>query len=416
MTSKPRKTGYMRGKLTEKFVRSVKDAGRYHDGMGMGLMLNVEASGSQQWVQRTSFERQRIEIGLGSPPVVSLQEAREKAIDNKRQIYNGQSPLAQKAAAAGVPTFEEAANEAVASLAIGKAEKYGVRFTGALGHVLPHIGRKKVNAIVPGDLNPIFEKLIIEKPGMAKKVKDNTRAVLNWCIAKGFINSNPLDQALVSLPRIQASGKHRVALAFPEVNGFLKALHDCGASPFTKLGINFLIHTAARSGEVRGATWDEVNLEARLWTIPAPRMKAKRPHIVPLSDTAVELLVASREAQGERKASRLIFPSPTGKILSDMTFSKLVKVSLEYPVDIHGFRTSFRTWAQEKTAFSEEACELALAHMIGTAVRQAYARSDLLDERALLMQAWADYLKIPSDHHRRIDQYSPKVSGVTTLI
>lgn len=387
-----------RGRLTAHFVQSVNMPGKYHDRMGMGLMLRVMPSGSKQWVQRLMCHDARVELGLGSPPYVSLVEARDKAIDNKRLVYNGGNPLAQKAANAAIPTFEAASEEAVAVHSKGKADKYGVRFMGALKlHVFPHIGRKKVNVITAGELNSILEKLIVEKPMVAKKVKDYVSVVLKWCIGKDFITVSPMDQASVFLPKIVASGKHRVALPYTEVNALLEKLGSCNVTFFTKLSLEFLILTAARSNEVRGAKWSEINFDTRLWTIPMERMKARVAHVVPLSDRAIEILEAARDMQEKTSPSMLIFPSAAGVVLADSRLSKLVKESLEYMVDVHGFRTSFRMWAQETTTFSEEACEVALAHAVGNSSRRAYARSELLGERALLMQAWSDYLKIPTE-------------------
>lgn len=392
---------FMRGRLTGSFIRTVSVPGRYHDGLGMGLMLRVMPSGSRQWVQRLNCQGKRIEIGLGSPPVVSLAEAREKAIDNKRLVYNGHNPVSQKAALAEVPTFEEAATAAIIIQSKGKAVKYEGQFMGTLRlHAFPHIGGVKVNAVAASDLNIFLEGLIQEKPSVAKKVMENISITFNWCIGKGFVDVNPMEKARDFLPKLAVSGKHRISLHYTEVNGFLHALQGCGATPFTKLGIEFLILTAGRSGEIRGALWNEVLPVLPQWVIPKERMKSTRDHVVPLSDRAMEILELAK-ALREAKSSPLIFPSPNGKVLSDMTFSKLVKVSLGYEVDIHGFRTSFRTWAQEKTDFSEEACELALSHTFGGKTRNAYARSECLEERTLLMQAWADYLKIPSENHKK---------------
>lgn len=386
----------MRGRLTGPFVRAANVPGKYHDGAGMGLMLRVMASGSRQWVQRLSCNGKRIEIGLGSPPVVSLSEAREKAIDNKRLVYNGHNPAAQRAALAAVPTFAEAAAAASIVHSQGKAANYDVRFMGGLNlHIFPHIGGAKVNAITAADLNVIIEPLILTTPGVARKIIDHTSVVFNWCVGKGFIESSPMGKVKEFLPKISTSGKHRVSLPYTEVSGFLEDLRGCGAGEFTKLGIEFLILTAGRSIEIRGALWDEIDLNARLWTIPKERMKkGGKEHVVPLSDRAIEILQKAHSLESKTRSSGLVFPSPRGKVFSDMTFSKLVKQSLGYDVDIHGFRTSFRTWTQEQTTFSDQAAELALSHVAGDATRKAYARSIYLEERALMMQAWSDYLKV----------------------
>ena len=386
--------GYLRGQLTAAFVRSVTKPGKYHDKTGMGLMLRVSPSGSRRWVQRLVCNGKRIEIGLGGFPIVTLAEARERAIENKRLAYNGHNLVERKSKMADIPTFQEAAAEAVVILSHGKAPKYDVRFMGALNlHVIPHIGSAMVTAISRAELNRLFEPLITEKPGIARKVIEHTSAVFKWCVGKGFIDVNPMDNARQFLPKIKASGKHRASLPYDQVTRFLRDLHASGASVSTKLGIEFLILTAGRSIEIRGAVWDEIDLTKNQWIIPAGRMKARKEHIVPLSDRALEILQEARSLAGTAGDLPVIFPSPRGGIFSDVTFSKLVKTTLGYPVDVHGFRTSFRTWSQEKTSFSEEACELALAHVFGDETRNAYAQSNLLDERARLMQQWADYVK-----------------------
>lgn len=399
MSGKAQSNG--RGKLTAQFVRYADVPGRYHDGAGMGLMLRIMPSGSRQWVQRMMCDNKRIEIGLGSPPVVSLSEARDKAIDNKRLVYRGENPLTLRAAAAAIPTFDEAAEEAIAVLSVGKAAKYEVRFKGALRlHVSPHIGGKKVTAITPRDLNEFLKDLIIHKPSVAKKVKEYIVGVFKWSIGQGFLTSNPMDIAQASLPKIVESGNHRISLSYSEVNAFIDDLRKCNAGPSTRLGLEFLIHTANRSSETRGAVWGEFNFETRLWTIPKERMKGRRAeHIIPLSDQVISILEKIGIRDGKKYASQLVFPASAGQELADARFSRLVKETLGYPVDVHGFRTSFRTWTQEKTDFSEEACELALAHRKGNSVRKAYARSELLEERRPMMQAWSNYLEVPSEGH-----------------
>lgn len=390
--------GGIRGRLTSAFIRKISAPGRYHDGSGLGLMLRVMPSGSRQWVQRIMIGGKRVELGLGSPPIVTLQAARDRALENKRAAYGGQtSELIQTpvhSPVPDVPTFEQVAAKTASIYAVGKSKSAGTRFIGALNlHVFPRIGNKKVNTITSGDLNELLTTLIYEKPTVAAKVKLYVNHTMKWCVGNGLIDRNPLDQAKISLPKIVTSDNHRVSLQYQNVHNFIVDLKQSGAKQMTKLGLEFLILCASRSGEVRGAVWEEIDLNDKLWKIPKERMKGrKKSHIVPLSGRAIEIL----EEVGP-KSSGLVFPSPNNKILSDMTYSKLTKKTLGYDVDIHGFRTSFRTWAQEKTTFSEDACELALAHTVGSSVRRAYARSELLEERALLMEAWAGYLASPPE-------------------
>lgn len=216
--------------------------------------------------------------------------------------------------------------------------------------------------------------------------------VMKWAVAQGWRQDNPAESIDKALPKLDAASRvqHRKALPHAEVAGCIAAVRASGAWCSTKLAIEFLILTAARSGEVRAASWDEIAPEARVWEVPASRMKMKRPHRVPLSGRAMELIKAAEELRGR---SGLVFPSARDRPLSDMTLSKLVK-ELGFNADVHGFRTSFRTWAQERTNFPREVAEAALAHAVGDTVERAYARSDVFEKRRKMMQAWADYLAV----------------------
>ena len=233
---------------------------------------------------------------------------------------------------------------------------------------------------------------------MAAKLTYRISAVFKWGMAEGICEANPATAQALALPKPNRPVTHRKALPHGEVAACIKAVRASRAWPSTKLAFEFLVLTAGRSGEIRAARWAEIDLcgapsaEAAtraVWEIPAERMKAKRPHRVPLSARAIGVLA---EAEALRNGSGLVFPSMRGKPLSDMTLSKLVK-ELGFDADIHGFRTSFRTWAQEMTNFPREVAEAALAHKTGNAVEQAYARSDLFEKRAKMMESWAAYLE-----------------------
>ena len=211
---------------------------------------------------------------------------------------------------------------------------------------------------------------------------------MKWAIAQGFRNDDPTLTLNQVLPKPNRKIKHRASLPYTEVSKCLDSVRKSDAMVSTKLAIELLVLTATRSGEVRLADWNEINHEDRTWTIPASRMKTKEKHIIPLSDRALELLNEARTLS----EIGLIFPGMRlGRPISDMTMSKLIKV-LGYQVDIHGFRTSFRTWAQEQTNTSREVAERALAHKISNKVEAAYARSDLFEKRRKLMNTWASYL------------------------
>jgi integrase len=214
-------------------------------------------------------------------------------------------------------------------------------------------------------------------------------AVFKWAIAEGMGTHNPAKGDALALPRLEAKRAHRKALHYSEVAGCIETVKASRAGMSTKLALEFLVLTAARSGEVRFAKWAEIDLQAKVWEVPAERMKMSRPHRVPLSRRAVAALT---EAKALADTSGLIFPAAReGRPLSDMTLSKLVR-ELGFEAHVHGFRTSFRTWVQERTSFPREVAEAALSHLSGDAVERAYARSDLFEKRRKMMDAWAAFL------------------------
>ncbi len=381
--------------LTAAFVRSVKEPGKYFD--GNGLYLRVAPSGSRQWVQRIVIRDKRCEIGLGGADLVTLAEAREAALENRRMARSGDDPLQARRIAAGIPTFEEAAGKVhEASKPTWRNGKHSADFINSLTtYAFPVIGTRKINEIMSADILAVLERenFWTTKPETARRVKQRLGTVLKWAIAKGYRTDNPAEAAAKGLAKHDRKSQrtHRKALPYNEVPGCIEGVKGSRAWAATKLALEFLILTAARSGEVRGATWSEIDMKTARWTIPASRMKMKEPHVVPLSPRALEVL---KEAESLRDPSGLVFPSMRGKVLSDMTLSKLIR-ELGFDVHVHGMRTSFRTWAQEQTNFPFEVCEAALAHRIGDSVSQAYARSNVYAKREKLMAAWSSYLTAP---------------------
>jgi len=392
--------------LTAASLMAEKAPGKHHDGGGLGLYLRVEPNGARFWVQRITIRGKRRELGLGSPPTVTLAKARDKATDNKRVAIAGGDPLQAKRLAAAVLTFEEAAIKVHALHApTWRSEKHAQDFINSLKvYAFPKLGRRKVADISSADVLAVLTPIWLEKAETARRVRQRMGMVLKWAVAQGWRTDNPAEDIAQALPRQGAKVQaHRVALPYAEVAGCIDTIKASGALAATKLALEFLILTASRSGEVRGARWDEIDFGpadrtdktdrtpgGATWEIPAERMKMKRPHRVPLGARAVAIL---REAEALRDSSGLLFPSLRGKPLSDMTLSKLVKEQ-GFDADVHGFRTSFRTWAQEQTNFPREVAEAALAHSSGGAVEAAYARSDLFDKRRKMMAAWEGYLAV----------------------
>ena len=383
--------------LTAAKIRSITKPGRHGD--GAGLYLNVTASGSKSWVQRIVIDGRRRDIGLGGYPAVSLGEARSLAVGNQTAIAKGLDPVVEKRRSA-IPTFREATRKThQANLPRWRNQRHALSWLQTLErHAFPILGNMLVDRISRADvlavLTPIWggkEETAI--PETARRVRQRIRTVMRWAMAHGFIELNPageaIDGALPPMPKFKA---HLRALPYEEVAQALEVVDASQASLAAKSCLRFAVLTAARSGEARGAHWDEVDLERALWTVPAGRMKGSLEHRVPLSDAASAVL---KGAAILRDGSGLIFPSPMrrGQPLSDMTLTKVLRATgLAERATVHGFRSSFRDWAAECTSAPHAVMELSLAHRVGSAVEQAYARSDLLDQRRTLMNAWADFV------------------------
>lgn len=375
--------------LTAQFVKNAAQPGKYFD--GHGLFLRVDANGSKFWVQRIVIRGKRCELGLGPANLVSLAEARSQALDNRKLARAGGDPLQAKREAKAVLTFEEAARKVhKMHLPTWRNDKHGHDFINSLEtFAFPRLGKLKVADVTTADVLGVLAPIWTEKHETARRVRQRIGTVMKWAIAQGWRQDNPAQDISQALPKVPRQKAHRKALPYAEVAGCLDVVKGSKAGEATKAAIEFLVLTAARSGEVREAVWEEIDLAARVWEIPAERMKAKRPHRVPLSPRAVKILEAAK-ALGD--GTGYVFPgTKPGRPLSDMTLSKLVK-ELGFDADVHGFRTSFRTWAQERTNFPREIAEAALAHQIGNAVEQAYARSDHFEKRRKMMDAWAGFL------------------------
>ncbi len=380
------------GKLTVAKCKSITKPGRYAD--GGTLFLFVAPGGSKSWVQRLTIHGVRRDIGLGGFSLVSLAEARDIAYENRRAARRGYDPLAGKQRAT-IPTFREAAEKAhKANRARWRADKHSQNWLASLkNHVFPALGKTPVDQITGRDVLRVLGPIWETQTDKARRVRQRIRTVLGWCLAHGFVETNAAGEGIDgALPAITTGAKHFRALPYQEVSAALETVEASGASWSAKWALRFLVLTVARSGEVRGATWREIDLEAREWRIPAERMKGHAEHRVPLSDAAVEVL---QQARAIDDGSGLIFPSPMrrGRPLSPMSLTKVLRdTGLASKATVHGFRTCFRTWASEKTDADHAVMELSLAHRVGSAVERAYSRSDLVAKRRTLMDRWAAYL------------------------
>ena len=373
-------------------AKALKDPGRYAD--GGGLHLYISKAGGKSWVQRITIDRRRRDIGLGAFPSVGLAQAREKAADNRAAVAEGRDPVAEKHSPA-MPTFREAA---CAVHAANKPRWRNARHAASWlqtleRHAMPVIGNTPLDRIERGNVLRVLTPIWTTRPETARRVRQRMRTVFRWGMAHGFMGTNPAGEAIAgALPAMPKVRAHLRALPYQEVGASLETVESSQASVAAKQCFRFLVLTAARSGEARGATWDEMDLQRQEWRIPSQRMKAGMEHRVPLSRQALDLL---REASALRDESGLVFPSPlkVGSPLSDMTLTKVLRaVGLAERATVHGFRSSFKNWTLEQTDTPWAVSEAALAHFLGNATEQAYARSDLFERRRALMQQWADYL------------------------
>ena len=373
-------------------MRTVKEPGRYSDGgrgsLGLSLLVKPTISGglSKSWIQRLRINGRPTHIGLGSLALVSLAEARELAVQNSKSAHAGADPLADRRRKATVPTFREAVDRTIAVHAPSwrntrTADHWRSRLT---AYAYPTLGTCPVDAIGPTDILGVLSPIWHSRREQARKVKQHLHAVMAWSIGEGLRSDNPVDAVASALPRAGRQVEHRRAISYTEVAGALSKIWESDAAETTKLAIEFLVLTACRSGEVRGATWDEVDEYTATWTIPGSRMKSARPHRVPLSSAALAVLGRAREY---RDGSCLLFPSATGKVLSDNTLSKLFREN-EIAGTPHGMRTSFRVWTAE-TGVERTVAEMCLAHEVGSATETAYRRTDLFEARRGVMEEWA---------------------------
>lgn len=379
--------------LTARFVETVNKPGRYGDGRGgHGLILNVHRATNgrvtKSWVQRIQISGRVTQLGLGPYPVVTLGEARKVALENRRAAYVGKALRAP-----GIPSFAEAADKVIEiqrpTWRDGKSED---QWRSSLAtYVFPKLGDMTVDQITTADVLGVLmhDQFWNMRRTTAKRVRQRIGAIMKWAIAQGHRADNPAGDALgATLPKNGVRTEHHRALPYERVGDALRRVRASDAYVPAALAFEFLVLTAARSGEVRGAQWNEIDWDNRTWTVPADRMKMQREHRVPLSDRAIDVSTEAREISGD---DGLIFPSVTGRMMQSAVLSELLRDTNVEAVP-HGFRSSFRQWSAECTDFPREVCEHALAHVNGDKVEAAYQRSDLFEKRAELMHAWADYL------------------------
>lgn len=388
------------------------------DGTIRGLYLFPGKSvGNAKWVFRfvSPETGKRRDMGLGSYPAVSVKDAREKGFQARRLLENGKDPLNERKRLleteqrkVSMPTFAEAARQVYRDLSPGfRNEKHSGQWINTLEqYVFPSIGAVKVSRLTAADFAAALKPIWLEKSETASRVKQRCDVVMNWCAARGFIIASPVGVVGQLLPK-QPGKRERVvnqpAVPWRAVPDFVRDVLHGGLQTRSKLMLEVLILTAARSGEIRQMTWSELDLQKGIWTLPAERMKAKIIHRVPLSPYLLRLFGRLRE-EADLETTELVFPSRNNTPVSDMTLTKCLrdhKVESDTPgrlATAHGFRSSFRDWASEN-GYARDLAERALAHTIQNATEAAYHRTDLLEQRRDVMLAWEEWvLGFESEH------------------
>lgn len=384
------------GKLTANQVKAaLAKPGTYQD--GDGLFLKVDKRGGAAWRLRIQHEGKRRDIGLGSAKLVSLANARAKAAEARKAIREDKRDLIaeKREAKVAAVTFREAA------LSLHKARehqwassKHGGQWLATLEtYAFPTLGGKPVGTVTAANIIAAIAEVWTSKPETGRRVRQRICAVLDYAHARGWRDTEAPARSLAAgkgLPR-QPHGKNHSSMPYEDLPGFLTRLRASGGV-WGRLALEFTILTAARSQEVRLATWDEFDTEKALWTVPAAHMKMKREHIVPLSPQALTVLKSAMAVRLD--GTDLVFPGTNGP-MSDMTLLAVLR-RMKEPFTAHGFRSSFRTWVAEKTSFPGEVAEAALAHQNPNEVERAYQRGAMLDKRRKLMDAWGFFCETGS--------------------
>jgi integrase len=387
MGEKPRK--HPEKALTAVKIRNAKP-GRHAD--GNGLYLFVDESGAKRWLLRTVIKGKRCDLGLGGFSLVSLAEAREEAARLRKIARKNGDPLAERRQERRiVPTFKEAAHKVHEGLiATFRNEKHKTDWISSLQmYAFPIFGSRPVDQIQGPDILNALSAIWTSKPETARRVKQRIRTVFDWCKVNAFCLNNPIEGITKALPKHNGKQTHMPALPYAEVPTFLEKLRDANTTTAIKLGFEFLILTASRTSEVILAKWHEIDFDAKTWTVAADRMKAKEEHRVPLPARCLEILGAAKKiADG----GEYIFPGRSShQPLSNMAFLMALERMGYGNITAHGFRSSFRDWAEEKTHTQNSVIEASLAHTVKSKVEAAYLRTDLFDKRRDLMRAWVAF-------------------------
>lgn len=382
------------GKLTKRLVENL-GAGRHGD--GGGLYLVVDPSGARRWIVRVVVKGQknlkgaplRTDFGLGGADVVTLNQARERALEYRRMAKQGLNPRFN--ASREIPTFEEVARQVhIDRMPTWKNDKHGAQWINTLrDYAFPKIGRMPVDSIGQPEVLMCLSPIWTDKHETARRLAQRIKIVLDVAKSKGFRSGeNPvgaINDAKV-LPKVKAKPKHHKAMRWQDVPAFYAELKTRDA--MAAQALKFTCLTGSRTGEVLGMKWEEIDKVARLWTCPADRMKGDVPHRVPLTDEMLAIIEPLRAM----KSDYVFEGQKRHKPLSNMAMLMLLRRMEVEGVTVHGFRSTFRDWASEEANAPREVAEMSLAHKVGSDVERAYARSDLLEKRRALMERWSEFV------------------------
>ena len=380
-------------RLTSAFVAAVNQPGSYGDGGrgSNGLHLIVASTGSKKWRQRIRFNSRLTNLGLGDAGEVTLAEARAKAAANKDLVAAGGDPFKARRTVR-VPTFAECVEPSLAHWRGGWKQSNRAteerEYRQCLADYCKPILKLRINDIDRHDVAACVEAHWSSKHKTMLKTLTKVRRVFDWAERKELVADNPALNVKRLLPKVDVEVEHHEAVPYSAVADAIARVRGANhVAQSAKLAFEFMVLTAARSGEVRGAEWSEIDFSSKTWIVPKDRMKKKRPHRVPLSSRAIAILELAKGLH-----PRLVFPSAKGKQMRDYCLGNRLLPKLGISCTAHGFRSSFRNWGAELSGASHDACEFALAHYHSNGTIEAYFRTDLLEQRVPLMQDWADYL------------------------
>lgn len=386
------------GKLTKRLVENL-GAGRHGD--GNGLYLVVDPSGARRWIVRVVVKGQknkkdaplRTDFGLGGADIVPLNQARERALEYRRMAKQGLNP--RFSAREEVPTFEEVAQQVhIARMPTWKNAKHGQQWINTLrDYAFPKIGRMPINAVGQPEVMMCLAPIWTEKHETARRLAQRIKTVLDVARSKGFRSGeNPVTAIKDGgvLPKVKAKVKHHKAMDWQDVPAFYADLKTRNA--MSAKALMFTCLTGSRTGEVLGMRWEEVDFNARLWSCPEERMKTGELHRVPLTDEMVAIIEPLKAMGSEH----VFEGQKRHKPLSNMSMLMLLRRMRVEGVTVHGFRSTFRDWASEVANAQREVAEMSLSHRVGTDVERAYARSDLLEKRRVLMERWSAFVTSPA--------------------